>query len=103
MDLQFDFTIARTTNPVFGRDGVPQLFRDTLTDIFMIIDFVIGVAGETVDVNLGQKVSLLGLLCRVRGEQRFMPGVDAWEGFEEINGCGREVHNIVIENGRSGV
>lgn len=103
MNLQFDFGIARASDPVLGRDRVPQLFRDALADIDMIVDCVVRVARETIYMDLGKKVGLLGFLGGVCSEQRFMARVDAREGFKEIDGCGGQVHDIVIENRGPGV
>ena len=96
MDLQFNRCIPGPANPVLGRDRVPQFLGDAVADVDVVVDFVVGVAGETVDVDFREAVFLL---LGVAGEEGFVTGVDTWEGIEEVDGCGREVHDVVVEHG----
>lgn len=106
MNLQFNRCIPSPADPVLGRDCVPQFLGDAVADVDVVVSFVVGVARETVDVDFGERLFLLLVLFGgVRGgaEEGFVAGVEAWEGIEKVDGCGGEVHDVVVEDGGPGV
>ena len=95
MDRELDLRIAATPHAVVRGDGVPDALRHPLTDVDVVDAFVLRVAREAVHVDHGE--TLLG----VRREERFLARVDPRKGVEELDGCRREVHHVMVKDGRA--
>lgn len=92
VNVKFNGSIATASDTVFMSDSIANALGNPLANVNVIIYLVLGVAREAVDVNHRQELS------SVRGEERLFASIKTLECVQKLNGSGREVHDIVVDN-----